>query len=244
MSRVDLLRLEKYVMGYAARKMIKESSRVSFYGLISQIDLAKENAPADEASGQAGGTAGENFAKASNGGQEIPDMHTLMQEILEEGNMAELLGELDRDGKESSGTDSEESAAVDPEMVNHFVPRNFKSFADAPVETPEVSSQPVGHKRWENLWQREEGAATEQPQKEEEAMEEEDSMDMDEMEGKIPPYLFMSKKNKRQYFQKLSQEFKRKTQLRRSTKRIRKVRFNEKANEVVTFFKESKLETH
>lgn len=258
LSHSDLQRIEKYLMGYAASKMIREAAREHFYGLVAEVESAKPNAPVDEAAGQVDFTANENAPNqtlpsnnesAVNGGKESLEMQNLMQEILEEENLAKLLKGSGGVGNGSSESDAEESSQeVDPEMVNHFVPRNFKSFADAPEVTLEEETQPMNHKKWENLWQKEEGAAkTPDDEEVEAAMEtleiDPNTMDFDDIEARLPPYFLMSNKRKKKYFKGLMEDFRRKIKVRKSSKRIKKVSFNEKANQVVTFFKEAKLQT-
>lgn len=258
LSRSDLQRLEKYLMGYASNKTIREAAREPFYGLVAEVEVARANAPEEEAAVEVHSDA---FEKAvnqmpttvrdghANGNKGHADMQTIMEEILDQENLAELLKMSRGNDDESSGSESEETPEeLDPEMVNHFVPRNFKTLADAPEEAMEEESEPAGHKKWESLWQREEGAAEEPDEEEEDAAVEvlevdPDAMDFEELEAKLPPYFLMSKKRKKKYFKGLMDEFRRKIQVRKSSKRIKKVSFNEKANQVVTFFKEAKLQT-
>lgn len=243
MGLSDLFRFEKYLMGYASSKVVRESARERFYDLVAAVDAAKAHAPVDTAAGQVGSAANEKTPHANgtgpvNGAKTSQNIHSLMEEILEEENLAQLLAAQEDDEEDS---EEESSHEPDPELVNHFVPRNFMSFADAPEESEPMEERPVGHKRWESLWQREDGAVEGMEDEEMEGME--IDLDYADVQAKLPPYFLMSKKNKKRFFRGLTEEFKAKVVARRSSRRIKKVTFNEKANQVVTFFKDAKLET-
>ena len=232
MSRSDLLKMKKYVFCFATAKEIREIARNDFYGLIEKIEESLEKLPesVESETSEAEDLAWAEFEDEDVGTKTEPILKPqnefqvkLMSEISEEEILAEILKKR-KEEESSEEESSEESVEVDLTQVNVTLPRTFRNFMDA----TQASKAEVMAMEEEV----DDGAGLD---------EEYGDMGFDELRAKLSPYFMMSKKKKRTYFQNLTKEFIRKVVPRKSGLRMKKVNFNVKENQVVTFFKDAKI---
>ena len=243
MSRSDLMKMKKYVFCFATAKEIRETARNDFYGLVERIEevleslsesvesedsedeLQVEEKMEEDESGNKEVIIGQKEVILGQNWKEGP--LNLMAEILEEENLAEML-KKGKDSESSESELSEESAEVNPAQVNEHLPRSFRNFLEANQTAVAQVGEVLGIEKEED-----ENVA--------DFDAEYGDMGYEELRARLPPYFMMSKKKKRTYFLNLTKEFIRKVQPRKSGMRMKKVNFNIKENQVVTFFKDAKI---
>lgn len=262
MGRSDLGRLIKYLMAYAIDKRVKESSRGYFYSLIETAEGTIALLPEEEAAEQAGATSNEirefeadqqnamrNSVDLNGNSNEIT--HYLMTEILDsEAKKGRAKSQNSDSVSDSSVTSSSKEA--EPVVISDYVPGIFyRQRTDNEEDSLQPSAQRNNHEinnsalnlleeadEFDDL---EDNADPEYNAEDDDLGMEEEDLDFESLQARLPPYALLSRKKKKKFFKNLNEEFNRKIQKRSSNKRIKKVNFNVKANQVVTFFKDAKI---
>lgn len=187
--------------------------------------------------------------------------HYLMNEILS--LEAAKGGQNQNQSSDSDSEDCTNSSQEAEPVISDHVPSIF--YRQRPEETDPVLESSAqnsnkGSSNWAanlmaeannfaDLYEDEEeedvdedyGGSIEEEEEEDDNMEEEDDLDFESLQARLPPYALLNRKKKKKFFRDLTEEFVRKIKVRTSKKRIRKVNFNVKANQVVTFYKDAKI---